>query len=88
MDQRLLDILCCPTTRQPLRLLNPEELAVLAREIDAGHVTTAVGRAVTDAPGGALITTNGRTIYRIEDDIPVLLADEAIAAVGISGLAR
>ena len=26
-----------------------------------------------------LITRDGRTIYRVEEDIPVMLADEAIA---------
>lgn len=84
MDQRLLDILCCPLTRQPLRLLKTDELAALSREIGAGRVATSAGRIVADAPGAALITTNGRTIYLIEDDIPVMLTDEAIAADRIS----
>jgi uncharacterized protein YbaR (Trm112 family) len=35
-----------------------------------------------------LITRDGRTIYRIEDDIPVMLADEAIATAQIADFPR
>jgi uncharacterized protein YbaR (Trm112 family) len=37
------------------------------------------GTAVAAAVTAGLITRDRRTIYRIEDDIPVMLADEAIA---------
>ena len=36
MDRKLLDILCCPTTKQPLALLNKAELAALNQAIAAG----------------------------------------------------
>lgn len=85
MDPRLLDILCCPVSRQPLRPLRRDELAALAEAIGAGRVATDGGRRVAEAPVAALVTMNGRTIYRIEDDIPVLLADEAIATDAIEG---
>ncbi len=38
---------------------------------------------MTAAPAAGLITRDGRTIYRVEDDIPVMLPDEAIAAAQI-----
>lgn len=37
MDAALLDLLCCPETRQPLRFATPEELARLA--LDAALVS-------------------------------------------------
>ncbi|MBN8726436.1 MAG: hypothetical protein J0H15_01865 [Xanthomonadales bacterium] len=80
MDNRLLDILCCPATRVPVRLLAAAELEALNAAIGAGEdVTTADGTRVGTPLVAGLITRDGRTVYRIEDDIPVMLADEAIA---------
>ena len=36
MDRKLLDILCCPTSKQPLALLGSTELATLNAAIAAG----------------------------------------------------
>ena len=41
MDRKLLDILCCPTTRQSLALLDPQGLDALNRAIAAGGVKRA-----------------------------------------------
>jgi len=41
-----------------------------------------------DTLAAALVTRDGKTIYRIDDDIPVLLPEEAIAGHQIAGLAR
>jgi uncharacterized protein YbaR (Trm112 family) len=85
MDKRLLDILCCPTSHAPLRLLSAAELDAVNRAIGSGQVEDAGGRPCTGTVGEALITRDGRTIYRVDDGIPVLLADEAIAASRIAG---
>ena len=79
MDKRLLDILCCPTTKAPLRLLSDAELAALNQAIAGNGVRFGSGAQVAAAMTAGLITRDRRTIYRIEDDIPVMLADEAIA---------
>ena len=85
MDKRLLDILCCPTTKAPLRLLSEAELAALNQAIGAKGVRFESGAMVGTGVAAGLITRDGRTIYRIEDDIPVMLADEAIATSQLSG---
>ena len=46
------------------------------------------GSALTTPTAAALITRDGRSIYRIEDDIPVMLPDEAIATAQISDFPR
>jgi uncharacterized protein YbaR (Trm112 family) len=79
MDKRLLDILCCPTTKLPLRLLAETELLALNRAIATEPVTNVGGTRIGTPIAMALITRDGRTIYRVEDDIPLMLADEAIA---------
>ncbi|WP_300615585.1 Trm112 family protein [Dokdonella sp.] len=79
MDKRLLDILCCPLTKAPLRPLGEAELASLNRAIAAGGVRNHGGGALAQAIPAGLVTRDGRTIYRLDDDIPVMLADESIA---------
>ena len=85
MDKRLLDILCCPATKQPVRPLTRTELDALNRAIAGGQVRTATDAQVSDALAAGLITADGKRVYRIDDDIPVMLADEAIAAPPLSG---
>lgn len=84
MDRKLLDILCCPLTKQPLALLDKSELRALNQAIDAGQVVRADGSAQAGAIEEALISRDRKTIYRIEDGIPVLLTDESIAAAAIA----
>jgi uncharacterized protein YbaR (Trm112 family) len=85
MDKRLLDILCCPATRVPVRLLNPSELDALNRAVRSGGVRNAGGAIVASPLEAGLITTDGRLVYRIEDDIPLMLVDEAIPTRQVEG---
>lgn len=78
LDPRLLEILCCPLTRQPLQMLDAQRLATLNTAIAAGSVKQADGQVLTQAWKEALVTANGSRVYRIDDGIPVLLADEAV----------
>ena len=87
MDKRLLDILCCPATKQPLRLLTRAELDALNRAIAGGSARTAGAAPVTAALAAGLITADGKRVYRIDDDVPVMLVDEAIAVQDLEGFA-
>jgi len=80
MDRKLLDLLVCPTTRQPLRLLDKAGLGALNQAIAEGAVKRSDGSLQAEALTAALITRDRKTIYRVDDDIPVLLAEEAIAS--------
>jgi uncharacterized protein YbaR (Trm112 family) len=88
MDRKLLDILCCPTTRQPLAMLDERELATINEGIAGGAVRRADGSAQSAALAAGLITRDRKTVYRIDDGIPVLLADEALPASQWPALAR
>ena len=87
MDRKLLDILCCPATRQPLALLDARALDALNRAIAAGGVSRADGSAQAEPLREALVTRDRRQVFRVEDGIPVLLAEEAIPTAGIAELA-
>lgn len=78
MDKRLLDILCCPVSKQPVRPLSKPQIDSLNRAIAVGNVQTTAGAAVSQPLTAGLIVADGKVIYRVEDDIPVMLADEAI----------
>ena len=84
MDRKLLDILCCPTTRQSLALLDPQGLDALNRAIAAGGVKRADDSPQAAPLREALLTRDRKTLYRVDDGIPVLLAEEAIASAQIS----
>lgn len=88
MDRKLLDILCCPTSKQPLALLAVPELAALNRAIAAGSVQRADGSAQSEPVAEGLVTHDRRTVYRVEDGIPVLLADEALATSQVPDFPR
>lgn len=85
IDKRLLDILCCPATRQPVALLSSNQLVALNRAVQEGKVVQADGCVPTRSIEAGLITRDGRTVYRIEDGIPVMLVDQAIAVHPIEG---
>jgi uncharacterized protein len=85
IDRRLLDILCCPTSKVPLKVLSREELAALNQEIGRGVVTYVDGERVEGTADAALLTSDRRSIYLIDSEIPVLLPERAIAVGGLSG---
>ena len=85
MDRKLLDILVCPASRQPLSLLEPAGLEALNRAIAAGGVKRGDDAPQVEPLREALVTRDRRTAYRVDDGIPVLLAEEAIATSQAEG---
>jgi len=84
MDRKLLDILVCPASRQPLALLEPAGLEALNRAITAGGVVRGDDATQAQPLREALVTRDRRTVYRVDDGIPVLLADDAIATAQVA----
>ncbi|WP_426285232.1 Trm112 family protein [Luteibacter sp. E-22] len=87
MDKRLLDILCCPVSKRPLRPLTATERDQLNGAIRAGAVDTVTGEKVADPITEGLITTDGQLVYRVEDGIPVMLPEAGIGTLQLSGFA-
>ncbi|MCL1635140.1 Trm112 family protein [Luteimonas sp. SX5] len=85
MDRKLLDILVCPASRQPLSLLDRAGLDALNRAVAAGGVKRNDGSAQADAVREALVTRDRKTVYRLDDGIPVLLVEEGIATAQVDG---
>jgi len=84
MDNELLSIICCPTTHSNLRILTKGELTFLNQSIQAGSIKLINGSPVSLPFQDGLINKEGSHIYRIQDDIPVLLIEEAVAGEFLS----
>lgn len=80
MDKKLLDIICCPTTKLPLELLATDRLANLNAAIRAGKIKNQATTPLTDELPEALVTRDGRHVYPVRDGIPILLEEECIVA--------
>lgn len=78
MNLDLLKILCCPETRQPVRLAEPALLEELNRQITAGTLRNRAGKLVTEKIDGGLVRGDGKFLYPIRQSIPVMLIEEAI----------
>lgn len=84
MDRKLLDLLCSPDTRQPLALLEPRGLDALNRAIAAEQVLRGDGSPQQAPLREALVTRDRKQVYRVDDGIPVLLVEEALATVQVA----
>ncbi|HCY13275.1 MAG TPA: hypothetical protein DG414_05485 [Gammaproteobacteria bacterium] len=86
IDRKLLEILCCPVSKQPVFVLSSEQLVVINAAIGRGEITTADDSPVATPLSEGLITQNRQRIYRIDDDIPVMLENESIPVDQFEGL--
>jgi uncharacterized protein YbaR (Trm112 family) len=85
MERKLLDLLVCPATRQPLAMLEARGLQAVNAAIEAGGVVRGDGEPQAAPLREALVTRDRKTLYRVDDGIPVLLAEEAIATAQVAG---
>ena len=88
MDRKLLDILACPATRQPLALLEARGLDVLNQAIGGGTIRRVDDTPQADTLREALVTRDRKLVYRIDDGIPVLLVEEGIATAQVAGFPK
>jgi len=78
VDPELLSLLCCPETHQELRLADAELLKQLNQRISAGTLQNRGGRAVSEKIAEGLLRQDGKVLYLIRNDIPVMLVEEGI----------
>ena len=78
-DRNLLDIICCPLTRQPLRMMTASRLAKLNKLIQEQKIKDRSEDIVDVVLEQVLVTEDGRLAYPMVDGIPVLLEERCIA---------
>ena len=78
IDGKLLEILCCPTSKTALIRLSSPRLEKLNTAIRAGEVQTIRGEVLKQTLKEALITEDSKVIYPVIDGIPILLEEKGI----------
>ena len=78
IDPELLEILCCPETKQPVSLVEPGTIDRINEKIEAGVVKNRGGGVVSEKIQGGLLREDRQFLYPIRDSIPIMLENEAI----------
>jgi uncharacterized protein YbaR (Trm112 family) len=78
VDPELLEILACPEDKTPVRLAEAEVLEALNERIRQGGVQNRGGETVSEEIVEGLVREDGKYLYPVRDDIPIMLIDEAI----------
>jgi uncharacterized protein YbaR (Trm112 family) len=74
-----LKIMCCPETHQELRFAEPAVLETLNKQIDAKILKSRGGQPIAEKLEAGLVRADGKFVYPVRQNIPVMLVDEAIA---------
>ena len=80
IDRKLVEILRCPASREPVSVLPKDRLRTLNAAIEAGELKHADGRPVEQKLEAGLVTADGKRVYPVRDGIPIMLVDEGILA--------
>ena len=77
-DLELLKLLCCPETHQELSLAGAALLDDLNARVAGGQLRNRAGVIVPEKLDAGLIRADGKYLYPVRHNIPVMLVDEAI----------
>ena len=79
IDAELLKILCCPETHQDVRVAEDALIERLNGLIAKAQLKNRAGNLVQESIDGGLIRGDGKILYPVRRNIPVMLVDEGIA---------
>jgi uncharacterized protein YbaR (Trm112 family) len=74
----LLEILVCPENRTAVHEISDEIVKKINVSVASGILKNRAGEAITEPIEGGLLREDGKYLYPVRDDIPVMLIDEAI----------
>lgn len=83
VDQELLDMLCCPETKEDVSLAEAGVITEVNRRIEAGQLKNRGGEPVKEKMEAGLVRADRKYLYPIREDIPIMLIDEAIPLEGL-----
>ena len=74
----LLNDLCCPETKQRVKLADAALITSTNDKIGAGQARNRAGQPIAEKIDAGLLREDGKFLYPIRHDIPIMLVDEAI----------
>jgi len=78
IDKKLLTVVCCPETKQRVRIAENSLIEQLNQSIEKREIYNRINQLVEKTLDGGLIREDGKYLYPIIEEIPILLIDEAI----------
>lgn len=78
VDSELLKMLVCPQTKEPVALADATLIDQLNARIQERNLLRKDGKPVTEPLESGLLRTDGKVLYPIRDNIPVMLVPESI----------
>jgi uncharacterized protein YbaR (Trm112 family) len=78
IEKDLLAILCCPETKQPVRLADTSLVQKLNEAVTRGSLRNKGKKPVSELLDGGLIRADQKILYPIRENIPVMLIEEGI----------
>lgn len=83
VDKELLDMLCCPETKEDVTLVTGEPIEKLNKLAEAGQLRNRGGEIVKEKMDSGLLRADRKFLYPVREDIPIMLIDEAIPVEGL-----
>lgn len=78
MDKEMINILCCPESKQEVSLAEKSLIDSINQKIERKEIKNRAGEIVAEKIDKGLIRVDKKYLYPVRDDIPVMLIDEAI----------
>ena len=78
IDEKLLEILVCPETKESVQLADKKLVDGINQAISKGVLKSRNGEPVSEEIDGGLVRKDGKFLYPIRDEIPIMLIEEAI----------
>lgn len=78
INETLLEILRCPESMQTLSIAETALIDKVNKRISNGSLQNVSGEVIETPLTAGLVREDGKILYPIRDDIPVLLIDEGI----------
>jgi len=78
IDAKLLNLLCCPESHQPLHLADDSLVQNLNRQITSGNLQNRSGHSLKHPLDGGLLREDKKVVYPILNKLPILLVEEGI----------
>lgn len=79
ISETLMKIIVCPETKQGLKPADAEIVNELNKRISGGTLRNRADEKIVETMDSGLIREDGKILYPVRQDIPILLIDEGIA---------
>lgn len=83
VDPELLEMLCCPETKEDVALADGLLVEKLNKLAESGQLKNRGGEIVKEKMDAGLLRADRKYLYPIREDIPIMLIDEAIPLEGL-----